>query len=307
MPLEPFDTVAQHLHTIDDFVRWGASRLQEAGVHLGHGTADPVDEAAVLILHAVDLPHHAPVRLHGGRLTPAEKRRAWELLERRIRERLPAPYLTGEAWFAGLRFAVDPRVLVPRSPIAELIATGYAPWVEPESVRRVLDLCTGSGCIAVATALALPDATVDATDISDAALELARQNVVAHGVESRVRVLRSDLFEALAGQRYDLIVSNPPYVDALDMAALPEEYRHEPALALAAGEDGLDLVARILAVAAEHLTEDGVLICEVGNSWVALEARWPETAFTWLEFEHGSSEVFVLTRAELLAHAARGA
>jgi ribosomal protein L3 glutamine methyltransferase len=304
MPLEPFDVVAQHLTSVTDFVRWGASRLHEAGAHFGHGTDNAIDESAALVLFAVGLPHDAPARLFDGRLTPAEKRRAWELIERRIRERKPAAYLTGEAWFAGLRFKVNEQVLVPRSPLAESVEARFAPWVDAGAVERVLDLCTGSGCIAIASALALPGATVDASDVSEAALALAAENVALHRVGDRVRLVRSDVFEALAGERYDLVVSNPPYVDAADMAALPDEFRHEPALGLAAGADGLDVVMRILRDAAEHLTTDGVLICETGNSAAALEARCAGVAFTWIEFERGEGEVFVLSRDELQRHAA---
>jgi ribosomal protein L3 glutamine methyltransferase len=290
--------------TAAEYLRWGEQRLREAGVHLGHGTDAPLDEAAALVLHAAGLPFDAAPAVLDRPLTAEQQQRARMLIERRIAERVPAPYLTGEAWFAGLRFAVDARVLVPRSPIAELIVDGYAPWVATDALERVLDLCTGSGCIGIATAVHLPWVEVDASDLSADALALAADNVAAHGVADRVRLVQSDLFDALGGRQYDLIVSNPPYVDAADMAGLPAEYRHEPALALAAGSDGLDLVLRILREAAAHLTAQGALICEVGNSWVALEQRCPGVPFTWLEFEYGASEVFVLTRDELVTHAA---
>jgi ribosomal protein L3 glutamine methyltransferase len=216
---------------------------------------------------------------------------------------MPAAYLTGEAWFAGLRFVVDPRVLVPRSPIAELIERGYAPWVDPDRVRRLLDLCTGSGCIAIASALALPQAEVHATDLSADALAVAAINRAHHELEGRLQLHQGDLWAGVAG-RFDLIVANPPYVDAAEMAALPAEHRHEPALGFAAGADGLDVALRILREAPAHLAEGGALFCEVGASAAALEARCPRVPFTWLEFERGGDGVFHIGRDELITHAA---
>lgn len=287
------------LKTIVDFVRWGASRFAAAGLHYGHGTDNPVDEALVLVRHALHLGHDLPRELYGARLTKAERAALAALLERRIDERVPAPYLTGEAWFAGLPFHVDASVLIPRSPFAELAQQGFQPWVREDGVTRVLDLCTGSGCIAVACALAFPEAEVDAVELSPAAAALARRNVARHALDERVDVLEGDLWEPVAGRRYELIVSNPPYVGDAEMAALPPEYRHEPDMALRAQEDGLAIVRRILEDAGRHLAEEGVLVVEVGNSAAAVMAAWPELPFTWLEFERGGSGVFLLTAEEL--------
>ncbi|MGE0081307.1 MAG: 50S ribosomal protein L3 N(5)-glutamine methyltransferase [Thiohalomonadaceae bacterium] len=293
------DEAVQDLTTIRDFVRWGMSLFKAAGLHHGHGMPDAQDEAVYLVLHALHLPPDLHASHFDARLTRSERRQVAELLARRVRERLPAPYLTGEAWFAGLPFFVDQRVLVPRSPIAELIENRFEPWVDSERVERILDLCTGSGCIAVACAMAFPGVAVDGSDISSDALAVAAVNVERHQADDQVRLVQSDLFSELQGERYDVIVSNPPYVDAADMAALPPEFRHEPAGALAAGEDGLDLVRVILREAADHLTPEGILVVEVGNSAAALEEAYPEVPFTWLEFERGEAEVFLLTAEQL--------
>lgn len=290
------------VQTINDLIRWGASRFGEAGLSFGHGTDNAIDEAAHLVLHALHLPHELPTALYGAALTDAEVRKVMRLLERRVAERKPAAYLTGEAWFCGLPFFVDERVLVPRSPIAELVAGGFEPWLDPANVHRVLDLCTGSGCIAVACAYAFPEAVVDATDISADALEVARLNVERHGLEDTVRLLQGDLFAAVGAERYDLIVTNPPYVDADEMAALTDEYRHEPALGLQAGEDGLDLALRILVDAPVHLEDDGILVCEVGASMPALDELLPSVPLQWVEFEHGGDGVFVIDRTTLGSH-----
>lgn len=287
------------LRNVNDLVRWGVSRFHEVGVYCGHGTDNAIDEALALVLHALHLPFGLPPELLAARLTESERRQAIEVLSRRINERLPNAYLTHEAWFAGLKFYVDERVLVPRSPIAELIASQFSPWVDVARVTRILDLCTGSGCIAIACAYAFPEASVDAVDLSADALCVARRNVDDHGVNEQVRLLESDLFGGLVGERYDLIVSNPPYVDAVDMAMLPPEYRHEPTLGLAAGEDGLDIVVRILQQARHYLSPEGVLIVEVGNSQHALLERYPEVPFTWLGFAQGGEGVFLMNAHEL--------
>lgn len=303
---EQFDDVSTNLQSAVDFIRWGASRFAEARLHYGHGTDNALDEAVALVLHALHLPHGTPDRLLEARLTAAEKVDVYRLLSRRLEERVPAAYLTGDAWFAGLKFRSDERALVPRSPIAELVEAHFEPWVDPENVTRVLDLCTGGGCIAIACAHVFPAADVDAVDVSRDALDLAAENVALHGMEDRVRLFEGDLFAPLPTEsHYDIIVSNPPYVDAGDMSALPDEFRHEPELGLAAGADGLDIVRRILANASERLAPEGILVVEVGNSADALVRAFPDVAFTWLDFERGGEGVFLLTAAELERHADR--
>ena len=288
----------EELRTITDLVRWGAARLDEAGAVFGHGTDNAVDEALVLVLHAAGLRPDAPESLFPSRLTRSERRTAVGLIVRRIRDRVPAPYLTGRAWFAGLEFTCDARALVPRSPIAEWIERGFEPWLDPDAVERVLDIGTGGGAIAIACALAFPNATVDAVDVSDAALALARENCITHGVEDRVRLSISDVYGAV-NDRYDLIVSNPPYVDAETMAALDPEYLHEPRIGLGAGADGLDCVRRILAGASACLRPGGVLVCEVGASRAALERAFPAVPFTWLDLARGGEGVFLLCGEQL--------
>lgn len=289
----------QSLHSITDFVRWGASRFTAAGLHFGHGTDNPIDEALVLVRHALHLGHDLPREFYAARLTDHEKRTVFDLIERRIEERVPAPYLTGEAWFAGLPFYVDRRVLIPRSPLAELIDNGFAPWLEEGRVERVLDLCTGSACIAIACAFAFPAALVDAVELSADALDVARRNVERHGVGDQVSLLEGDLWAPVAGRSYDLIVSNPPYVGDAEMAALPPEYGHEPDVGLRSGAEGLDAVARILAGARAHLRPGGILVVEVGDAAEAVQAAWPELPFTWPEFARGGSGVFLLAVEEL--------
>ncbi|WP_445158151.1 50S ribosomal protein L3 N(5)-glutamine methyltransferase [Halomonas sp. E14] len=298
------DVLCRDLVTLRDFLRWAASEFHLAGLFHGHGTDSPWDEAVALTLGALHLPWNIDPGVLEARLLPLERARIVGLVRERIASRKPLPYLLGEAFFAGFPFDVDERVLIPRSPIAELIESGFEAWFPEEPPARVLDLCTGSGCIGIATALHLPTCEVDLSDVSADALAVARQNIQRHDLGLRVRAVLSDLFEGLAGQRYDLILSNPPYVDAHDLATMPAEYRHEPALALGAGADGLDVVRRILREARQYLTDDGVLVVEVGNSDRHLEAAFPEVPFVWLDFERGGQGVFALTAAELDAHAA---
>jgi ribosomal protein L3 glutamine methyltransferase len=288
--------------TVRALIERGARRLRRARVFFGHGTDNARDESAALVLHALKLPSNAGAALDRRRVSARAAQRAQALLSRRIRERIPAAYLTGVSYFAGLRFKVDPRVLVPRSPFAELIERAFRPWIDPAGIRRVLDLGTGSGCMAIAAARALPRARVDAVDISAAALEVARANVRLHRLGRRVRVVRSDHFRALRGSTYDIILSNPPYVGARELAGLPPEYRHEPRVALAAGRTGLDSVRIILRDAGRHLRPRGLLVVEVGNSEHALRRAFPRLPFVWLEFERGGGGVFLLTREQLQAH-----
>ncbi len=290
----------QRLQTLRDFVRWGASRFNEAGLWFGHGTDNAWDEALTLVLHALYLPDEEGPEVLDARLLDDEKAAVLKLLRRRLNERLPAPYLTGEAWFAGLRFQVDQRVLIPRSPLAEVIERRFSPWLTSDP-ERILDLCTGCGCIGIACAYAFPDAEIDLADISTDALAVAELNVAGHGLQQRVRTLASDLFAKLDGP-YDLIIANPPYVDDEDLATLPDEYRHEPLLALASGPDGLDLTRRLLQEAEQHLTEEGVLIVELGNSWVHLDSEYPQIDFHSAESVAVGHGVFALTRRQLQAN-----
>lgn len=288
------------LQSIQDLVRWGVSRFHQAELFFGHGTDNAWDESRLLVLHALYLPWETPLEYMQCRVTEEERDAVVALLEERIRLRLPAAYLTGHARFAGLDFVVDDRVLVPRSPIAELIESRFEPWLERDP-ERILDLCTGSGCIGIACAYTFPEAEVVLADLSSDALAVAEQNIEMHELGERVEARWSDGFDGLSGERFDLIVSNPPYVDAEDMDSLPDEYRHEPEMGLAAGEDGLDLVRRMLAEAADYLTEDGVLVIEVGNSMVHVMAEWPEVDFEWVKFRNGGHGVFVLS-AEQCRH-----
>ena len=289
------------LQTIIDLIRYGASRFNAAGLTFGHSYDNALDEATQLTLHALHLPHDLPPAYGNARVTEAEKEDVLGLVLRRIEERIPACYLTGEAWFAGLSFKSDARALVPRSPIAELIESGFQPWLGDRDVRRALDLCTGSGCIAIAMAHYNPDWHVDGVDISDDALALSRENEKRLHVEN-VRFVKSDLFAGLGGQRYDLIVTNPPYVTNDETDALPREYAHEPELGLRAGDDGLDLALKILRDAPLHLSEDGLLICEVGESERALVKLLPELPLAWVEFKVGQMGIFVAECRDLIEH-----
>ncbi|GGP82069.1 50S ribosomal protein L3 N(5)-glutamine methyltransferase [Shewanella ulleungensis] len=295
------DEAVTELRTIGDMLRWAVSRFNDANIYYGHGTDNAWDEAIALVFHALHLPEEIGQQVILSNLTSSEKHKIVELIIRRVRERLPVPYLTNKARFAGLEFYVDERVLVPRSPIAEMINNHFSPWLYNKPVHRIMDLCTGSACIAIACAHAFEHAEVDALDISEDALEVAQINIESLDVMERVFPIQSDLFSAIPkGPHYDLIVSNPPYVDAEDIGDMPDEYHHEPAIGLASGRDGLDLTKRILANAADYLTENGVLVVEVGNSMVHLMEQFPDMPFTWVDFEFGGDGVFVLTRDQLV-------
>lgn len=289
---------------VRDALTWAERRLR-GRAWFGHGTARARDEAAWLLAAALEVPPDALAAHFDEALAEAARTRLAELVEQRIRTRKPAAYLLREAWFAGLPFYVDERVLVPRSLTAEFIEERFAPWIAPERVRRLLDLCTGSGCMAIAAARAFPDALVDAADVSADALEVARINVERHGLVRRVRLVQSDLYAQLGDARYDVIVTNPPYVAENELARLPPEYGHEPRIALAAGEEGLDVIVRILAGAPAHLAPGGILLAEVGNARAALEAAFPEVPFVWLETASGEDCVFLLTAEQLGAHIQR--
>jgi ribosomal protein L3 glutamine methyltransferase len=287
------------LFTIRDYLRWTVSRFNEASLFYGHGTESAWDEAVALILHTLHLAHNTEPSILDARLTTPEREAIYKIVQRRIKERIPVPYLTHEAWFKGMAFYVDERVLVPRSPIAELITNEFTPWLEIDSVHSILDLCTGSGCIAIACAKQFPHCEVDASDISPDALAVAKMNVLRHEVEDQVHLHQADLFNGLPEKKYDLILSNPPYVDADDMAMLPPEFLHEPKLGLASGPDGLNAVINILQNAAKYLNPNGTLIVEVGNSEYALIEKFPDAPFTWFEFQNGGGGVFMLTAEQL--------
>ncbi len=303
----PFASPPPATATVADLVRYGAAEFEQAGLAFGHGTDNAVDESATLVFHALGLDHEQAAEAYG--LVPAagDVERVLSLFGKRIERRVPAAYLIGRMWFAGLEFEVDQRVIVPRSPFAELIAARFEPWIDPARVGRILDIGTGSGCIAIACAKAFPDARVDAVDLSPEALAVARRNVARHEVGDRLELLQGDVFGPLVGRRYDLIVSNPPYVSDDEMAVLPEEYLHEPDLALRAGGDGLDVVRRILDGAASHLEQDGAIFVEVGDSDERLARAFPRLPFTWVEFEQGGGGVFVLRSAQLGAERPSGA
>ncbi|CCQ12370.1 Protein-N(5)-glutamine methyltransferase PrmB,methylates LSU ribosomal protein L3p [Pseudoalteromonas luteoviolacea B = ATCC 29581] len=291
------------LHTIQDWLRWTASQFVAHGLFFGHGTDNAWDEAVSLILPTLNLPVDTPKELMSARITTSEKSRVFSYVRERIENRTPVAYLTNQAWFAGLPFYVDERVLVPRSPFAELINKKFRPWLEePASVRRILDMCTGSACIAIALAHAFPEAQVDAVDISYDALAVAETNINDYLMLDRVFAIQSDVFSGLPGQKYDLIVANPPYVDEEDIHDMPEEFHHEPMLGLASGADGLDVTRKILQEAALHLNDGGLLFVEVGNSMIHMEDEFPGAPFTWIEFERGGLGVFVISKEDLMSY-----
>lgn len=296
------DEAIKELKTVQDFVRWSVSRFNQSDVFFGHGTDNPWDEAIVLVMFGLSLPLNRFSEITNTRLTYSEKITIVELVQRRIEQHIPAAYITNEGWFNGLPYYVDERVLVPRSPIAELIQARFQPWLANVEPKRVLDMCTGSGCIGIATAMEFEQAEVDLVDVCVDALAVAEINVQEHGVEDRVFPIQSDLFAQLAGQKYDIIVSNPPYVDSQDIANMPEEYNHEPAIGLASGDDGLDITRRVLSQAVQHLNDNGILIVEVGNSERHLVEVFANVPFEWPQFENGGHGVFILTKAMLIEH-----
>lgn len=295
--------LVDELLTVRDWLRWAVSRFRESRLFFGHGTDNAYDEAAYLILHALHLPLDRLEPFLDARLTLPERLAVFNILEQRIVRRLPAAYLTREAWLGDFRFYVDERVIVPRSYFAELLAEGLSPWLDdPEAVGSALDLCTGSACLAILMAHALPNAAIDAVDISSDALAVAERNVADYRLGDRIRLVRSDLFAALTACRYDLIICNPPYVTAASVATLPAEYRHEPALALGSGEDGLDVVRQLIDEAPSHLTAAGLLFVEVGHNADIVEAAFPDLPFTWVDAPSGEGKVFLLNRELLAAH-----
>ena len=290
----------QELHTVRDLLRYAVSRFNGAALSFGHGSDNAWDEAVYLLLHTLHLPLDTLDPFLDARLLPEERERFLKLLERRVTERVPAAYLTGEAWLQGHRFKVDPRVIIPRSPISELLADSLSPWIDdPDSVDYVLDLCTGSGCLAVLAALAFPNAQVDAVDLSEHALEVADQNIELSGLDGRIATHCSDLFDQLPDCEYRLILCNPPYVNSHSMEALPQEYRHEPTMALAGGEDGMDLVRRLLRDAPSFMAPDGMLVLEIGNEYDHFVAAFPELDPVWLSTENTEDHILMLTRDQL--------
>jgi ribosomal protein L3 glutamine methyltransferase len=298
--LHHFDCTNE-LHTVRDWLRFTVSAFNEAKLSFGHGSANAYDEAAYLILHTLHLPLDTLNPFLDARLIAEEKNALLALLKQRVDKRIPVAYLTHEAWLGDFRFYVDKRVIVPRSFIAELIREQFAPWIDDTKiVTKVLDLCTGSGCLAILAAHAFPDAVVDAVDISSDALEVALLNVANYGLEDRINIIKSDLFSNLTGKQYDVIISNPPYVDAPSMTALPAEYRHEPQLALGSGADGLDVTRQILKHAVDYLNPNGLLVVEIGHNRPALEAVYPNLPFIWLDVSAGDEFVFMLRREDLI-------
>jgi len=295
-----YEEVETSLLTLRDFLRYAVSRFNGAELTYGHGCTNAFDEAAYLLLSALHLPHDKLDPFLDAKLLAQERNLILNLIERRVSERIPVAYLTHEAWLGDFSFYVDERVIIPRSFIAELILEQLYPWVEePESIASALDLCTGSGCLAILMAHAFPEATIDAADISGDALAVAQRNVASYRLEDRINLVRSDLFGSLSGKSFDLIISNPPYVNAASMAGLPTEYLHEPDIALASGDDGLDAARTIILKSASHLAPDGLLLVEIGHNREALEAAFPDIEFTWLDTQGGSGHVFLLKREQL--------
>ena len=280
-------------------INWASSQFESSDLYFGHGTDNAYDEAVFIVLRSLGLPFDVSDEIMNQPVRADQKKHTLALVNERISTRKPAAYLLHEAWFAGLPFYVNEHVLVPRSPFAELITEQFSPWCDAVNVKSILDIGTGSGCIAIASAMAFPDAKVDAVDISADALAVASRNVERHELQNQINLVQSDLFENINDRKYDLIIANPPYVDDKDMAALPAEYKYEPVLGLHAGQDGLDIVKRILISAASHMTKHGVIAVEVGNSQHALNERYPDVPFLWLDFEHGGEGVFLFTREEL--------
>lgn len=295
------DNVTQDLHSIQDFLRWTYSVFNRSDIYYGQGYDNAWDESLQLVLVGLQLPMDFPTEFFQSRLTQSEKETLLQLVLSRIEQRIPVAYLTNSAWFCGHEFYVDERTIIPRSPISALIQERFDGLLN-QSPRHILDLCTGSGCIAIACAYAFPEAEVDAVDLSADALNVAEINIARHQLEHRVFPIQSNLFENIEGQKYDLIVTNPPYVDEEDLADMPEEFHFEPELALGSGKDGLDITKQILKQAADHLTENGVLVCEVGNSMVSLMEQYPEVSFEWVELKNGGLGVFALRREDLLIY-----
>lgn len=291
--------MAQNFITVADALHWAENAFDQAGLFYGHGTDNAWDDAVAIIIHVLDLPVDVSDDVLSKVLTNEQSHKIEQLFNQRIEQKIPVAYLTQQTWFCGLPFYVDQRVIIPRSPIAELIESQFEPWIQADRVYNILDLCCGSACIAIACAYAFPQASVDAIDLSSDALAVAAINVEQHKLETRVNLIQSDLFQAIKNKQYDIIVSNPPYVDASDFSNMPREYQHEPELALTSGHDGLELTRKILSQADEFLANDGIIIVEVGNSANALEQAYPDVEFTWMEFERGGDGVFLLTKQQL--------
>lgn len=298
----PYEEAKRTLVTVRDILRFGVSACGKKEVFCGHGADSYWDDMAALVLSTLRLPHNSTKEVLDAKLLDSERDELLHLIKRRVEERIPTPYLTHEAYFAGLPFYVDERVLIPRSPVAEVIESEFSPWIESQDVQRILDLCTGSGCIAIACAHAFPEAEITGSDISDDALAVAKINVEKYRFNAQVNLVKSNVFDNLSGEKFDVIISNPPYVDEEDMSDLPLEFKHEPKNALEAGHDGLDIVITILQQAGEHLTPHGILVVEVGNSAQALIDLFPDVFFTWLELSRGGDGVFLLTAQQLAQH-----